>query len=208
MGLDRLRKEGEYQKIVQTLEESLEIQQSLNDFRGVIPRTHNHGYSYLFVTLYPAANDLPPYLGPNATHFLFDAWHDLDLHPKNRAIYETDELAIALSHSKDRLLRAIAYWVLKDYVNFEKESIEGAITGDKRMDSLALVAACVFSKDKKVALSAVEPILDRGVGVGPVYAKGTYSYASSNDIRLVLEGKVSADTLGGYYMRPPSKRVP
>jgi len=179
------------------------IQEEIITLRGIGNESFNHGFSYLFCTLHPVSSDLPPYLGMNVSRFLYSAWVEPD-YTNARMPTGEDKLAVALSQSKDPLLRAIAYWLLKDYVNFEKEAIAGAKAGDRRMDSLALVAACLFSSDKKMALKAVEPILDRGVGLGRNTGsyKGAGYYNSSEKIRQYLEGETSIETLKGSCFSP------
>jgi hypothetical protein len=156
---------------------------------GLRPQQHNHGFSYLYVTLYPACDDLPPRLGWGLSQFLFDAWHD----SSDRREHLGDELPKAMTSSRHPLLRAIGYWVSQDYPAFVKESFAGAEAGDERMDAMALVAACEPFVEREAALRVVRPILDRGVGLG---WKGGRSYkVPSSKIRDYLEGRIRREDL-------------
>lgn len=187
--LEGLKKQGRYDEMVQEMERVLAIHDELVAITGPGHESCNHGYSYLFVTLIPASEDLPAFLGWGLSRCLYDAWHDLSGTQKSAA----DGLSKAMTRSRHPLLRAIGYWVEQDYDAFEREAMAGAERGDRRMDSLALVAACGLSKDRKAALEKIRPILDRGVGLG----KNSYR-STSSDIQAYLEG--TGKEPAGYFM--------
>ncbi|MCW1885459.1 hypothetical protein OKA04_12025 [Luteolibacter flavescens] len=191
--LQALKKQGRYDEMVQEMERVLAIHEAWVAESGPWTHSCNHGSSYIFVYLYPASEDLPAQLGHGVSWCLYDAWRD----PGQMKASVADDFSKAMTRSKHPLLRTLAYWVEQDYAAFEREALAGAAAGDRRMDTLALVAACAISKDRKAALEKVRPILDRGVGIGksPGYA------FSSSAIRAYLEGSGPAPT-NSSFMRP------
>jgi len=187
--LERLHKEGKNAEVVKEMERVLATHEAWVSASGLRPRQHNHGFSYLYVTLSSACHDLPPRLGWGLSHFLFDAWHD----SSDRREHLGDELPKAMTSSRHPLLRAIGYWVSQDYPAFVKESFAGAEAGDERMDAMALVAACEPVVEREAALRVVSPILDRGVGLG--WKGGTSYEIPSSKIRDYLEGRIRREDL-------------
>jgi hypothetical protein len=192
--LERLHVEGKHAQVVKEMERVLATREAAIAACGLHPRQHNHGFSYVFVTLYPACNDLPPRLGFGLTQFLFDAWHD----SSGRREHLGDELPEAMTSSSHPLLRAVGYWVSQDYPAFVKESFAGAEAGDERMDAMALVAACAPFVEREAALRVVHPILDRGVGLG-WQGGGSYEIPSST-IRDYLEGRIEREDLKANFV--------
>ncbi|MGB1260247.1 MAG: hypothetical protein ACPG6P_09420 [Akkermansiaceae bacterium] len=192
-----LRKEGRNEELVSLLEDALDVQERIVSLSGVSGGNCNHGYSYLFVTLHPASDELSRVLGRQVAWYLYDAWHDSYSSPTAKY---NGALAEALTHSRHPLLRVIGYWVLQDYPSFKKEAFAGARANDSRMDAMALVAACLVDSDKEKALEIVKPILDRGVGCG-LQHDGSYAI-SSGRIRAYLKGEIPRSELGGYFIYP------
>ena len=192
--LERLHVEGKHAQVVKEMERVLATREAAIAACGLHPRQHNHGFSYVFVTLYPACNDLPPRLGFGLTQFLFDAWHD----SSGRREHLGDELPKAMTSSSHPLLRAVGYWVSQDYPAFVKESFAGAEAGDERMDAMALVAACAPFVEREAALRVVRPILDRGVGLG--WQGGTSYEIPSSKIRDYLEGRIQREDLRAAFI--------
>ena len=190
--LQALKTHGRYDEMVQEMERVLAIHEECIAEMGPWPRDCNHGFSYIFVYLHPASEDLPGQLGTGLSWSLYDAWHDPS-YPKKLV---ADDLSKAMTRSKHPLLRALGFWVEQDYPAFEREAFASAAAGDRRMDTLALVAACAISKDPKAALEKVRPILDRGVGIGKTPG---YNFSSSA-IRAYLEGTGPPPTAA--FMRP------
>lgn len=179
--LDGLRKQGRYEEMIHEMERVLALHEEVTAKTGFHYKgTCNHGFSYLWVSLYPASDNVPQHLGFGLTWCLYDAWHDQGY---QRPV--ADGLSKAMTRSKHPLLRALAYWVEQDYAAFEREALAGAAAGDRRMDALALVAACAVSQDKKAALEIVRPILDRGVGLG---GRSGGLPLTSTEIRAYLDG--------------------
>jgi hypothetical protein len=191
--LPRLRKERKYSEMVKCMEDTLAVREELIAVRGLYPMTHNHGFSYLWLSLYPACQDLPCRLGSGLTDFLYDAWR----YSSSRRGHLGDELPEAMTSSSHPLLRAIGHWVSQDYPAFVKEALAGAEAGDKRMDAMALVAACAPFVEREEALRVVRPILDRGVGLGWEMG-GRYEIPSST-IRDYLEGKIRYEDLEANF---------
>ena len=192
--LERIRKEGKHAEVVKEMERVLATHDAAVSAWGLHPLQHPHGYSYLFVWLHPAADDLPPRLGPGLSAFLFDAWHV----SSGRREHLVDELPIVMTLSNQPLLRAIGYWVNQDYPAFVKESFAGAEAGDERMDAMALVAACAPFVEREAALRVVRPILDRGVGLG--WQGGTSYEIPSSKIRDYLEGRIQREDLKAAFI--------
>jgi hypothetical protein len=192
--LERIRKEGKHVEVVKEMERVLGTHEAAVAAWGLHPLRHPHGYSYLFVWLHPAADDLPPRLGSGLSAFLFDAWHV----SSGRREHLGDELPIVMTSSNHPLLRAIGYWVNQDYPAFVNEAFAGAEAADERMDAMALVAACAPFVERDAALRVVRPILDRGVGLG---WKGGGSYEiPSGKIRDYLEGKIQREDLNANFI--------
>jgi len=186
---------GRHAEAVNLMEEVLAAKEAVIAFDGLGFESCNHGYSYLFVTLHPAAQDLPRRMGRGLSWILYDRWHD------GRWTGYDDPLVPALRQSEHPLLRGIGHWVAHDYEAFGSDMLGSAAAGDKRVETLALVAACL-SDDRRGALRAVEPILDRGVGIGG----SSGPTISATRIRDCLEGRVSPRDLRGYFTNPPQSR--
>lgn len=187
--LERLHKAGNPEEVLKEIERVLAIHEAATAEWGIHPGQNGHGFSYLYVSLYPACHDLHPRLGWGLNWFLSDAWHD----SSDRREHLGDELPKAMTSSSHPLLRAIGYWVSQDYPAFVKESFAGAEAGDERMDAMALVAACSPFVEREAALRVVRPILDRGVGLG---WKGGGSYElPSGKILDYLEGRIMREDL-------------
>lgn len=165
------------------------------------------GMSKLWSSWYLVNRDVTYNLSYSVTRFLYSIWW-YDCNNFN----DSSELAIAMTQSKHILLRIIGYWVIADYKSLEREAMAGAKASDTRVDTFALISACLFAVDKKEALQTVTPILDRGVGLGikqnsPSFLRGQYlgEYTITHDqIRAYLEGKITYEQLdpGGdihYY---------
>lgn len=191
--LERLHDAGRHVEVVKEMERVLATHEAAVAAWGLHPRQHNDGSSYVFVTLYPACDDLPPRLGPGLSQFLFDAWHV----SRGRRVHFGDELPKAMTSSSHPLLRGIGYWVGQDYPAFVWEAFAAAAAGDERMDAMALVAACGPFVERETGLRAVRPILDRGVGLGWT-GGGSYKIPSSK-IRDYLEGKIRSEDLGAGF---------
>ncbi len=187
--LSRLHQAGKTEEVLQEIERVLATHEAAVAEWGIHPGQNGHGFSYLYVSLYPACHDLHPRLGWGLNWFLSDAWHD----SSGRREHLGDELPKAMTSSSHPLLRAIGYWVSQDYPAFVKESFAGAEAGDERMDAMALVAACSPFVEREAALRVVRPILDRGVGLG---WKGGGSYElPSGKILDYLEGRIKREDL-------------
>ncbi|MCW1922964.1 hypothetical protein OKA05_10410 [Luteolibacter arcticus] len=196
--LPRLRKEGKYPEMVEGMERVLAVHEETIAEVGLYPLNHNHGFSYLFVYMYPASYDLPPRLGSGLTEFLYDAWYDPGWDPTKKGV--ADDLSKAMTASRHPLLRAIGYCVNRDYVSFEREALAGARAGDERMSAMALTAACGGLMEREVARQAVGAILDRGQGLGWDRG-GSYAIPSSR-IRDYVEGRIPREYLGNYPYFP------
>jgi len=213
--LSQLCKAGRYAEAVTTMEGALEAKEDVIALDGLSRRDCGIGFSYLFVSLYPTSSDLTSRLGDSLTYFLFDRWHD----PGQRRVatvigapgaatelvWDTDKdpLVPAMRESRHPLLRGIGHWLARDYQAFEAEALAGAEQGDERMDALALVAACALGDDRAEALQKVEPILQRGVGLGWDWSRGGGYSIPAARIRDYLEGRITRRDLRGHFIYPP-----
>lgn len=198
LDLGRAQREGDYPEMVASMERALAVRDAMNEECGLMSCMCPIGFSYVFVSLSPVADrDIPSRLGTEVSNFLYLRWRD----PSRPDLPVADDLSRAMTSSRHPLLRSIGYWVCRDYRSFEREALAGAVAGDERMDAMALVAACALVSDRKAALDAVRPILDRGIGLG---WDGVSSFEiSPSKILDYLEGRIGRDDLRGYFMRPP-----
>lgn len=213
--LNQLCAAGHYAEAVTRMEEALAAKEAVIGLDGLSRRDCGIGFSYLFVSLYPVSSDLTSRLGDSLTYFLFDRWHD----PGHRraatgtgepgaefkVVWDADEdpLVPAMRKSRHPLLRGLGHWLARDYDAFETEALAGAQQGDQRMDALALVAACALTDDRAEALQKVEPILQRGVGLGWDWGGGGGYHIPAARIRDYLEGRITRRDLRGYFIYPP-----
>lgn len=192
--LERLHKAGNSEEVLKEIERVLAIHEAATAEWGIHPGQNGHGFSYLYVSLYPACHDLHPRLGWGLSSFLSDAWHN----SSGSREHLGDELPKAMTSSGHPLLRAIGQWVSQDYPAFVKESFVGAEAGDERMDAMALVAACAPFVEREAALRVVRPILDRGVGLG--WQGGSSYEIPSSKIRDYLEGRIQREDLKANFI--------
>lgn len=193
--LPRLRYEGKHSEVVMEMERVLAAHEAAVAEWGLHPGRGRYDFSYLSGSLGPAYHDLRPRLGFGLNWFLSVAWHLSG--PRQEQF--GDKLPEAMTSSSHPLLRAIGYWVGKDYPAFVKEAFAGAEAGDERMDAMALVAACAPFVEREAALRVVRPILDRGVGLG--WTGGASYKIPSSKIREYLEGKIRIADLEAAFTR-------
>lgn len=191
---ETLCKDGKEVEAIALIERTLKLHEKTIAHSGLHSRSYNHGFSYLFVTLHPASSDLSRRLGFGPSAILFDKWYDGGDHSK-------DPLLPFLRDSNNPLVRGIGHWMSKDYETFENDMLDCARNGDERIDSLALIAA-INSKNRQQALISVEPILNRGIGLGQQVKGGPY-HIPATQIRDVLKGHVAPQTLPAYFTTPP-----
>lgn len=192
--LERLHKAGKTEELLQEVERVLATHEAAVAEWGIHPGQNGHGFSYLYVSLYPACHDLHPRLGWGLNSFLSDAWHN----SSGGGEHLGDELPKAMTSSSHPLLRAIGQWVNQDYPAFVKGAFAEAEAGDERMDAMALVAACAPFVEREAAIRVVHPILDRGVGLG-WKGGGSYEIPSSR-IRDYLEGRIQREDLKANFI--------